>query len=108
LAEKHHQTGNDISDALGTLCESKMRSAEDTATASAGSVGRLAQPDVLTLDVEMPRMDGLTFLEKLMRARPVPVVMVSSLTEKGCQTTMRALELGANLYELSENRSAYR
>lgn len=52
-------------------------------------------PDVLTLDVEMPRMDGLTFLEKLMRGRPMPVVMVSSLTEAGCQTTLRALELGA-------------
>jgi two-component system, chemotaxis family, protein-glutamate methylesterase/glutaminase len=53
------------------------------------------RPDVLTLDVEMPRMNGLTFLEKLMRAHPIPVVMVSSLTEKGCQTTLRALELGA-------------
>jgi len=52
-------------------------------------------PDVLTLDVEMPRMDGLTFLEKLMRAHPMPVVMVSSLTERGCETTLRALELGA-------------
>lgn len=53
------------------------------------------RPDVLTLDVEMPRMDGLTFLERLMHVRPTPVVMVSSLTEKGCQTTLRALELGA-------------
>lgn len=52
-------------------------------------------PDVLTLDVEMPRMDGLVFLEKLMAGRPMPVVMLSSLTEKGCETTMRALELGA-------------
>ena len=52
-------------------------------------------PDVLTLDVEMPKMDGLTFLEKLMRGRPMPVIMVSSLTEAGCQTTLRALELGA-------------
>jgi two-component system chemotaxis response regulator CheB len=52
-------------------------------------------PDVLTLDVEMPRMDGLSFLEKLMRAHPMPVVMVSSLTESGCATTLRALELGA-------------
>ena len=52
-------------------------------------------PDVLTLDVEMPRMDGLTFLEKLMQAHPMPVVMVSSLTEAGCETTLRALELGA-------------
>ncbi len=53
------------------------------------------KPDVLTLDVEMPRMDGLTFLEKLMRARPMPVVMISSLTQAGCEVTMRALELGA-------------
>lgn len=52
-------------------------------------------PDVLTLDVEMPRMDGLDFLEKLMRLRPMPVIMVSSLTERGGEITMRALELGA-------------
>ncbi|WP_425400674.1 protein-glutamate methylesterase/protein-glutamine glutaminase [Aeoliella sp.] len=52
-------------------------------------------PDVITLDVEMPKMDGLTFLEKLMRARPTPVLMVSSLTERNCETTLKALELGA-------------
>jgi len=52
-------------------------------------------PDVLTLDVEMPRMDGLTFLENLMRLRPMPVLMISSLTEKGADVTLRALELGA-------------
>jgi two-component system chemotaxis response regulator CheB len=52
-------------------------------------------PDVLTLDVEMPRMDGLDFLEKLMRLRPMPVVMVSTLTERGSEITLRALELGA-------------
>ena len=52
-------------------------------------------PDVLTLDVEMPRMDGLEFLEKLMRLRPMPVVMVSSLTERGSEIALRALELGA-------------
>ena len=52
-------------------------------------------PDVLTLDVEMPRMDGLTFLENLMRLRPMPVVMVSSLTIQGAEVTLRALELGA-------------
>ncbi len=52
-------------------------------------------PDVLTLDVEMPGMDGLTFLEKLMRLRPMPVVMVSSLTDRGTEATIRALELGA-------------
>lgn len=56
---------------------------------------KTATPDVLTLDVEMPRMDGLTFLEKLMRLHPMPVVMVSSLTEKGCEVTLQALELGA-------------
>ena len=56
---------------------------------------RTLSPDVMTLDVEMPRMDGITFLEKLMRRRPMPVVMVSSLTEAGCTTTLRALELGA-------------
>lgn len=52
-------------------------------------------PDVLTLDVEMPRMDGLTFLSNLMRLHPIPVVMVSSLTQKGADITLRALELGA-------------
>ncbi|MGZ9709512.1 protein-glutamate methylesterase/protein-glutamine glutaminase [Glaciimonas sp. GNP009] len=56
---------------------------------------KLLNPDVLTLDVQMPRMDGLDFLEKLMRLRPMPVVMVSSLTEQGSETTLRALELGA-------------
>lgn len=52
-------------------------------------------PDVITLDVEMPRMDGITFLENLMRLRPTPVVMVSSLTQRGADVTLRALELGA-------------
>ena len=54
-----------------------------------------SNPDVLTLDVEMPKMDGLDFLERLMRLRPMPVVMVSSLTERGSEITLRALELGA-------------
>lgn len=52
-------------------------------------------PDVLTLDVQMPKMDGLEFLEKLMRLRPMPVVMVSAFTEAGSDTTLKALELGA-------------
>jgi len=56
---------------------------------------RALNPDVLTLDVEMPRMDGLDFLERLMRLRPTPVVMVSTLTERGAEVTLRALELGA-------------
>lgn len=53
------------------------------------------QPDVLTLDIEMPRMDGLTFLEKIMTLRPMPVVMVSTLTERGADATLQALESGA-------------
>ena len=52
-------------------------------------------PDVIVLDVEMPRMDGISFLKKLMAERPTPVSMCSSLTEKGCETTMQALEAGA-------------
>jgi two-component system chemotaxis response regulator CheB len=56
---------------------------------------RVSEPDVITLDVEMPRMDGLEFLRRLMRTRPVPVVMVSSLTARGADVTLRALELGA-------------
>ena len=68
-------------------------------TAADPLVGRdlikVTNPDVLTLDVEMPRMDGLEFLEKLMRLRPMPVVMVSSLTERGSEIALRALELGA-------------
>jgi two-component system, chemotaxis family, protein-glutamate methylesterase/glutaminase len=53
------------------------------------------RPDVMTLDVEMPRMDGLTFLERLMRLHPMPVVMVSSQTERDAEASLRALELGA-------------
>ena len=56
---------------------------------------RNLNPDVITLDVEMPRMDGIDFLGKLMRLRPMPVVMVSTLTERGAEVTLRALELGA-------------
>ncbi len=56
---------------------------------------RERNPDVITLDVEMPRMDGIEFLSRLMRLRPMPVVMVSTLTERGAEATLRALELGA-------------
>ncbi|OQY60445.1 MAG: chemotaxis response regulator protein-glutamate methylesterase [Desulfobacteraceae bacterium 4572_88] len=52
-------------------------------------------PDVIVLDVEMPRMDGLTFLRKIMSQHPIPVVMCSALTQNGCETTLRALEYGA-------------
>lgn len=57
-------------------------------------------PDVITLDIEMPKMNGLAFLKNLMRLHPMPVVMVSTLTEKGSEITMRALELGAVDYVL--------
>ena len=56
---------------------------------------RELDPDVITLDIEMPKMDGLEFLSRLMRLRPMPVVMISTLTERGAEVTMRALELGA-------------
>ena len=52
-------------------------------------------PDVLTLDIEMPKMDGVTFLRNLMRLRPMPVVMISALTEAGADITLEALEVGA-------------
>lgn len=71
--------------------------------------GLIAQlkPDVLTLDVEMPRMDGITFLGKLMRHHPLPVVMISSVTPKGGHLAMKALALGA-VEVMSKDGSAYR
>jgi two-component system chemotaxis response regulator CheB len=56
---------------------------------------KVLNPDVITLDVEMPKMNGLEFLEKIMRLRPTPVVMVSTLTQAGAEVTLAALELGA-------------
>lgn len=61
----------------------------------AGDMLRTLRPDVMTLDVDMPHMDGLEFLAQLMRTRPMPVVMVSGLTERDSDVTLRALELGA-------------
>ncbi|HOD75348.1 MAG TPA: chemotaxis response regulator protein-glutamate methylesterase, partial [Syntrophorhabdaceae bacterium] len=61
----------------------------------AADIMRRVVPDVITLDVEMPRMDGITFLHKIMSQRPIPVVMCSSLTEKNSETAMKALEYGA-------------
>ena len=56
---------------------------------------RRSVPDVITLDIEMPRMDGLTFLHKLMAQHPIPVVICSSLAEEQCESTLKALEYGA-------------
>jgi two-component system chemotaxis response regulator CheB len=64
------------------------------------------KPDVLTLDIEMPRMDGLTFLRKLMRFHPMPVIVISSLTQASCATTIRALEEGA-VEALAKSSGAY-
>ena len=64
------------------------------------------RPDVLTLDIEMPRMDGLTFLKKLMKHYPLPVIIVSSLTKKGGKLSMEALSLGA-LEVISKPSSSY-
>ncbi len=55
---------------------------------------RQQAPDVITLDIEMPRMDGLTFLQKLMAQHPIPVVICSSLAEEGCETTLRPWSTG--------------
>ncbi len=62
---------------------------------SARQAIKALNPDVVTLDIEMPNMNGLDFLEKIMRLRPMPVVMVSSLTKRGAEATIRAIELGA-------------
>jgi two-component system chemotaxis response regulator CheB len=69
----------------------------DTATDPIEARSKIKQhnPDVVTLDIEMPKMDGLTFLEKLMRLHPLPVVMISSHTKKGAECVMRSLEIGA-------------
>lgn len=62
---------------------------------AAKEIIKAQNPDVMTLDIEMPKMDGLDFLERVMRLRPMPVVMVSTLTDRGADITLRALELGA-------------
>jgi two-component system, chemotaxis family, protein-glutamate methylesterase/glutaminase len=83
-----------LSEMLGRDREIEVVGAAADPYAARERIKRL-NPDVITLDVEMPRMDGLTFLENLMRLRPMPVVMVSSLTQQGADVTLRALELGA-------------
>src|SRR5580693_8632480 len=84
-----------------TLSEVLSSDPEIEITATAGdpfvAAERIAEqvPDVITLDIEMPRMDGLTFLKKLMTQHPIPVVICSSLAEKGAPSAFKALEYGA-------------
>lgn len=92
----------DDSALIRQLLTSLLETAKDIEVVGAASDPYVARqmikelnPDVITLDVEMPKMDGLTFLEKIMTLRPMPVVMVSSLTQEGAEVTIKALELGA-------------
>jgi two-component system chemotaxis response regulator CheB len=92
----------DDSALVRSLLAEIVRDAPDMTLVGAASDAYVARdmvkefsPDVITLDIEMPRMDGLAFLEKLMNARPTPVIMISTLTESGAEATLRALELGA-------------
>lgn len=83
-----------LTDALSEAPDIKVVGAAPDPIAAREMIKTLS-PDVLTLDVEMPHMDGLDFLGRLMRLRPMPVVMVSSSTERGSENTLQALELGA-------------
>ena len=83
-----------LTEMLGSAPDIEVVGVAADAHAAREKIKRL-NPDVLTLDVEMPRMDGITFLRNLMRLRPMPVVMVSSLTERGADVTLDALTLGA-------------
>lgn len=92
----------DDSALVRTLLTEMLSAAKDIEVVGAAADAHAARekikrlnPDVITLDVEMPRMDGITFLRNLMRLRPMPVVMVSSLTERGADVTLDALSLGA-------------
>src|SRR5262249_51760951 len=83
-----------LSDVLSQDPAIEVVGTADDAHIARDKIKRL-NPDVLTLDVEMPKMDGLTFLHNLMRLRPMPVVMVSSMTERGAEVTLDALAMGA-------------
>src|SRR5262249_5624 len=92
----------DDSALVRSLLTDILRTDPEMEVVGAASDGHVARekikqlnPDVLTLDVEMPKMDGITFLKNLMRLRPMPVVMVSSLTERGADVTLDALAIGA-------------
>ena len=83
-----------LSDVLGSDPEIEVIGVASDPFVAADKIGEQL-PDVITLDIEMPRMDGLTFLQKLMAQHPIPVVICSSLAEEGAQSTLKALEYGA-------------
>lgn len=83
-----------LSSILGSSDEIEVVGTASDAMFAREKIKRL-NPDVITLDVEMPKMDGLTFLRNIMRLRPMPVVMISSMTEEGADITLEALEIGA-------------
>lgn len=92
----------DDSELIRTLLTEILNSAPDIEVVGAAEDPIFARemikqlnPDVITLDIEMPRMDGITFLRNLMRLRPMPVVMISALTESNAEATLEALALGA-------------
>jgi two-component system chemotaxis response regulator CheB len=83
-----------LTEILNSSSELEVVGAAEDALVAREMIKRL-NPDVLTLDIEMPRMDGITFLRNLMRLRPMPVVMISALTEHNAEATLTALALGA-------------
>ena len=83
-----------LGEIINTQSDMQLVGAAPDAYAARELVNKHA-PDVITLDIEMPKVDGLTFLDKLMKARPTPVIMISTLTEQGAEATIQALELGA-------------
>jgi len=93
-----------ISEGLGTTADIEVVATAPDPFVAAEKIKTL-QPDVLTLDIEMPRMDGITFLSKLMKIRPMPVIMVSSLTDRGARKTLEAIEAGATDFILKPDPS---
>ncbi len=83
-----------LTDALSAEPDIEVAGTAPDPIVAMGKIERL-RPDVLTLDIEMPRMDGLTFLKQLMSSRPMPVILVSSLAQSSCEAAMEALRLGA-------------
>lgn len=93
-----------ITDGLSSTKDIEVIATAPDAFIAAEKIKNL-HPDVLTLDIEMPRMDGITFLSKLMKIRPMPVIMVSSFTERGAKRTLEAIEAGATDFILKPDET---